>query len=245
MHLVSVVLRALHVLRGSDPFGREPMPPLRFQKILIADERYESAGVFDVNNDGVLDIVSGAYWYPGPHFDRKCKIGDGHGRRASTSTTSRPSRWTSTATATWTSSPAAGGATRSAGARTPGDPAKPWPEHIIAEIGNVETTRAWDVDGDGQLEIVPNTPGGPLRVYKLITDARRHGHRPVPRATPSTTASRATASASATSTATAAATSSWPTAGWRPPADPLDRQVDLPPGVRPGLGQRPGPRGRT
>jgi len=51
------------------------MPPLRFAKQLIADERYESAGVFDVNNDGVLDIVSGAYWYPGPRFDRKCKIG--------------------------------------------------------------------------------------------------------------------------------------------------------------------------
>ena len=48
----------------------------RFQKILIADERYESCGVFDVNNDGVLDIVSGAYWYPGPHFDHKCKIGE-------------------------------------------------------------------------------------------------------------------------------------------------------------------------
>jgi hypothetical protein len=57
----------------------------------------------------------------------------------------------------------------------PGDPAKEWPEHIIAETGNVESTRAWDVDGDGQLELVPNTPGGPLVVYKLITDARGKG----------------------------------------------------------------------
>ena len=51
------------------------MPPVRFQQIHISDEWYESAGVFDVNNDGVLDIVSGAYWYPGPNFDKKCKIG--------------------------------------------------------------------------------------------------------------------------------------------------------------------------
>ena len=51
------------------------MPPLRFEKILIADERYESAGVFDVTNNGKLDIVSGAYWYPAPKFDRKNKVG--------------------------------------------------------------------------------------------------------------------------------------------------------------------------
>ena len=48
---------------------------------------------------------------------------------------------------------------------------KPWPLHPIAKCGHIETARAWDVDGDGQLEIVPNTPGGPLRFYKLQTDA--------------------------------------------------------------------------
>jgi len=52
------------------------MPPIRFEKILIADERYESAGVFDVNNNGILDIVSGAYWYPGPKFNKKYHIGE-------------------------------------------------------------------------------------------------------------------------------------------------------------------------
>ena len=30
--------------------------PLKWKKVWIADENYESAGVFDVNNDGVLDI---------------------------------------------------------------------------------------------------------------------------------------------------------------------------------------------
>jgi len=56
-----------------------------------------------------------------------------------------------------------------------GDPAGPWPEHVIAEVGNIETTRAWDVDGDGRPEIVPNTPGGPQRFYKLITDGNSKG----------------------------------------------------------------------
>lgn len=56
-----------------------------------------------------------------------------------------------------------------------GDPTKPWTEHITAECGNIETTRAWDVDGDGQLEIVPNTPNKPLRFYKLVTDSAGKG----------------------------------------------------------------------
>jgi hypothetical protein len=57
----------------------------------------------------------------------------------------------------------------------PGDSSKQWPEHVLAEVGNVETTRAWDVDGDGELEIVPNTPGHPLCFYKLVRDAAGNG----------------------------------------------------------------------
>ncbi len=49
---------------------------LKFRKVPIADERYEAAGVFDVDNDGVLDIVSGAYWYQGPDFKTAHRIGD-------------------------------------------------------------------------------------------------------------------------------------------------------------------------
>ena len=30
----------------------------------------------------------------------------------------------------------------------PGQAGKPWPEHVIAEVGSVETTRGWDIDGD-------------------------------------------------------------------------------------------------
>ncbi len=50
--------------------------PLKWRKVLIADERYESAGVFDVDNDGYLDIVSGAWWYAGPDFRKAHFIGD-------------------------------------------------------------------------------------------------------------------------------------------------------------------------
>jgi hypothetical protein len=148
--------------------------PLRFRKVLIADERYESAGVFDVNNDGVLDIVSGAYWYQGPDFKQQHRIGDvlavdeyfddfstipmdvnGDGYLDSIT-----GGWWGN-TVRWR--------------ENPGPRGGEWPEHVIAEVGNVETTRAWDVDGDGQLEIVPNTPNGPLAVYKLVTDASGKG----------------------------------------------------------------------
>lgn len=148
--------------------------PLKFRKTLIADERYESAGVFDVDNDGVLDIVSGAYWYQGPDFRRQHRVGDvlavdeyfddfstipmdvsgdGYLDFITGGWWGNTLRWR----------------------ENPGPKGGDWPEHIIAEVGNVETTRAWDVDGDGQLEIVPNTPNGPLVAYKLITDAAGRG----------------------------------------------------------------------
>ena len=59
--------------------------------------------------------------------------------------------------------------------RNPGPTGGDWTQHVIAECGNVETTRAWDVDGDGELETVPNTPGGPLVAYKLVKGADGKG----------------------------------------------------------------------
>ena len=145
--------------------------PIRFRRVLIADERYESAGVFDVDNDGVPDIVSGAWWYKGPDFRRRFPVGevqavgeyfddfstipmDINGDGYPDFVTG--GWWGNTLR--WRENPGADGL--AAG--------KVWSEHVIAETGNVETTRAWDVDGDGQLEIVPNCPGAPLAVFKLI-----------------------------------------------------------------------------
>ncbi len=148
--------------------------PLRFRKTFVSHERYESAGVFDVNNNGVPDIVSGAFWYEGPDFKKKHTIGpvlqegeyyddfstipmdvNGNGRMdfITGGWWGKTLRWR----------------------ENPGDPEQPWREHIIAEVGNVETSRAWDVDGDGRLELIPNTPNGPVVVFKLMTDAQGKG----------------------------------------------------------------------
>ena len=148
--------------------------PIRFRKQLIADERYESAGVFDVMGKGKLDIVSGAWWYEGPDFKRKHRIGevmaaDEYFDDFSTipldvNGDGRPDFVTGAwwgETLRWR--------------ENPGDPDKEWPIHDIAKTGPIETTRAWDVDGDGAIEIVPNAPPNPLVVYKLLTDKKGRG----------------------------------------------------------------------
>ncbi|WP_212635266.1 FG-GAP repeat domain-containing protein [Pseudozobellia thermophila] len=139
---------------------------IHFEKWPIASESYESVDVFDVDNDGNVDIVSGAFWYEGPSFEKRHDIGgpkrfgeyydhfstipldvDGDGK-------------TDFVTGGWFDG-------RLVWKKNTGKKG-PWPEHLIAEIGNIETTRAWDIDGDGVLEIVPNTPNDSLRIHKLV-----------------------------------------------------------------------------
>lgn len=150
--------------------------PLKFRKVLIADERYESAGVFDVDNDGVLDIVSGAWWYQGPDFKRRHKIGDVRAEGdyyddfSTIALDVNGDGYLDFITGGWW-----GNTLR--WRENPGDPDREWPEHVIAEVGNVESTRAWDVDGDGQVEIVANTPGHPLVVCKLVGPGEFAVHR--------------------------------------------------------------------
>ena len=147
--------------------------PLHFTKMKLSSETYESAGVFDVNGDGQLDVVSGAFWYEGPLFIQRHLIteikrvgeywddfstihmdvnGDGKLDLVSGGWFGETLYW-------W---------------ENPGNN-NPWKQHIIDHTGHIETARAWDIDGDGIQEVIPNNPGLALKYYKLNLDAQGKG----------------------------------------------------------------------
>lgn len=154
-------------------FGQENAPVVQFTKQQIASESYESVGVFDVDGDGHPDIVSGEYWYEGPDFlnrhfiqelERRSEYWDGFTTIAMDVNGNErmdiiTGGWFNE-TLSWL--------------ENPGDNSA-WEKHPIDHTGNVETARAWDVDGDGYLEIVPNTPNDPLKFYKLERDGDGDG----------------------------------------------------------------------
>lgn len=149
--------------------------PLRWKKVWISDETYESAAVFDVDNDGVLDIVSGAFWYQGPDFRKKHYIGPVRAAGEYYDDFSTiPMDVNGDGCMDFITGGWWGGTLR--WRENPGDPSRQWPEHVIANVGNIETTRAWDIDGDGRLELIPNTPASQqLMAFKLRTDASSRG----------------------------------------------------------------------
>ena len=143
----------------------QPRTP-KFTCYFVAAESYESVGVYDVNSDGTLDLVSGDFWYAGPEFRRRYLIGNQ--RRfdqyyddfATIPMDVNADGRTDFVTGGWF-----GASLR--WVENPEDPKKEWPIHEIAKTGNVETVRSWDIDGDGKIEIVPNNPNKPLKYYKL------------------------------------------------------------------------------
>lgn len=149
------------------------MRRIEWDKIKIDDGAYESAGVFDVNNDGILDIVCGAYWYEGPDWKKHkiCNVmaeGEYYDDFSTIPMDVNGDGYLDIITGGWW------GKTLVWRENPKGQPVE-WRTHIIDECGSIETTRAWDVDGDGELEIVPNTPGGPLVFYKLVRDMDGRG----------------------------------------------------------------------
>jgi len=142
----------------------QDVEPLKFKKQMIAAENFEPVDVFDVDGDSVADIVSGSFWYKGPGYRIKFLIGDQkrYGEYYDDFSTipfdvNEDGRMDFITGGWWGNT-----------IRWKENPGKDtiWTEHIIATTGNVETIRAWDVDGDGIPEIVPNTPNNALVIYK-------------------------------------------------------------------------------
>lgn len=175
LDLLSIVLLGVSYINAAHAAGGNTvMRRIEWQKIKLDDVAYESAGVFDVNRDGVLDIVCGGYWYEGPYWKKHkiCDVrpeGEYYDDFSTIEMDVNGDGYPDIVTGGWW------GETLRWRENPKGDPNKEWVTHDIDKCGSIETTRAWDVDGDGEIEIVPNTPGDPLVFYKLVKDANGKG----------------------------------------------------------------------
>src|SRR5689334_3676090 len=70
MKLISLLLIGWIVfLHSAGTFGAEKRTVHTFEKIRLSDQFFsEGANFGDFNHDGIMDIVSGPYWYAGPKF---------------------------------------------------------------------------------------------------------------------------------------------------------------------------------
>jgi hypothetical protein len=146
---------------------------LEWRKVKVDDGAYEAAGVLDVNNDGKLDILCGGFWYQAPDW-KKHKVCDVRAEREYYDDFStipmdvNGDGYMDVVTGGWFGQTLVW-------RENPKGQAVEWKTHEIAKCSNIETTRAWDIDGDGDLEVVPNLPNGPLMIFKLIKDQQGKG----------------------------------------------------------------------
>ena len=127
---------------------------IKWKKTVInADVKFESAGIGDINKDGKTDIISGDSWYEAPTWKRH--------KLAELQETSEyyndfsnlmqdvdndgdldivDCAWF-TQDFFWRENPGKEGL---------------WPVHVVDKPGNIETAFAFDLNGDGETDFIPN-----------------------------------------------------------------------------------------
>jgi hypothetical protein len=159
-----VLLTTLSLCAATSPARSDE---LQWRKHTINDRSpFEAAGAADFNGDGLLDVFCGDSWYQAPEWTRhKVRTvnpgtnphyhedfadlpldvnGDGNIDIVTCAYFSRRIAWL----------------------EHPGDPQKPWTEHLIDTPGSMETGYLVDLNGDGRLDFLPNI-GGQVAWYEL------------------------------------------------------------------------------
>jgi HEAT repeat protein len=122
--------------------------------VINGDSRFEAAGILDVNRDGKPDIFCGGFWYEAPnwekHFVREVKEeGDYYYDFANLPMDVDGDGWIDIVNAAWHNKMVFW-------ERNPGKSGGAWEVFEIDTPGNMETALAVDINGDGQLDVLPN-----------------------------------------------------------------------------------------
>jgi hypothetical protein len=153
---------------------------------------YESAGVFDVNGDGHLDIVSGGFWYQGSAVPASVTSSATFPATANTTTIFRPLPSTSTAPVPSIMSLAAGGAIVCAGANAPPTPPNPGGHHPRRQYRQRRNHPRLGYRWQRRHRNRPQHATQPdVNYYKLIMDSNGKGTRNRSKKLPSTLLPRA------------------------------------------------------
>lgn len=142
-------------------------PSILFNRQQIGDTTFEAASVFDVNNDGHLDLVSGEYWHEGPDFTKAHKITtilqaeDYYDDFSNYPMDVNGDGYLDIVTGGWF------GGTVYWRENPKGQPVE-WTTHEVAPTGNIERNSFYDLDGDGVVEVFATT--SPVHFFRLVRD---------------------------------------------------------------------------